>query len=72
MAAIAFHDGWPVFHRDSKKVRIAKRQPQHGSEIGRFGARAEQPHFWHGPLAWPGVHCRKGMFRIQVITQIPQ
>ena len=72
MAAIAFYNGRPVFHGKRKKVRIAKRQPQHGGEIGRFRTRAEQPHFWHAPLTRSGMHCRKGMLRIQVITQIPQ
>src|SRR5262249_917545 len=55
MTPIALNDSRSVLHLDGEEMRIAERQPQHGGQIGRFGTRAEQPHFRHGPLTSPAL-----------------
>ena len=71
MAAIAFHNGRPVFHGNRKKVRIAKWQPQHGRDRPiRCASRAATLPAWSPGRS--GMHGSKGMLRLQVITQITQ
>src|SRR5438128_2684377 len=72
MTAIALDDSRSILDLDGEKMRVAKGESQHGGQVGRFRARAEQPHFRHRALTRSGVHCRKGVLRLQVVGQIPQ